>query len=68
MIGHLKSNSFLIGEFIFILNSDWMGKKQLDVNQSFLKTVDNKRLKEIRIPVIVGVNVPVLLYLYISHN
>ena len=61
MIGYLKSNSFLIGEFIFILSSDWMGRKQLDVNQSFLKTVNNKRLKEIRILVIVGVNVPVLL-------
>ena len=28
----VKINSFLIGDFIFILNVDWMAKKQLNVN------------------------------------
>ena len=28
----VKTNSFLIGDFIFMLNADWMAKKQLDVN------------------------------------
>ena len=28
----VKTNSFLIGDFIFILNVDWMAKKQLNVN------------------------------------
>ena len=34
----VKTNSFLIGEFIFVLNADWMAKKQLircQFNQSF---------------------------------
>ena len=30
MIGQL--NSFLTGDFIFMANTDWMTKKQLDVN------------------------------------
>ena len=34
-----------------------MVKEQLDVNQSFLPTVDNKKIKEIRIPTIVDGNV-----------
>ena len=28
----VKHNSFLIGGFIFMLNTDWMAKKQLYVN------------------------------------
>ena len=27
----VKSNSFLIGDFIFMLNTDWIAKKQLNV-------------------------------------
>ena len=37
-----------IGEFIFILNTDWMTKKQLDVNQSFIK-INIKEIKEVKI-------------------
>ena len=32
----IETNSFLIGELIFILNTDWMAKNQLDFSQSFL--------------------------------
>ena len=28
----VKTNNFLIGDFIFMANTDWMAKKQLDVN------------------------------------
>ena len=28
----VQTNSFLIGGFIFLLNVDWIAKKQLDVN------------------------------------
>ena len=28
----VKTNRFLIGDFIFMLNVDWMAKKQLDVS------------------------------------
>ena len=28
----VKTNSFLIGGFIFMLNTDWIVKKQLNVN------------------------------------
>ena len=45
-----------------------MAREQVAVNQSFLQTVDNKNLKEIRIPTIVRVNVPVPLQLYVSYN
>ena len=27
-----KTNSFLIGDFIFMLSTDWMAKKQLNVS------------------------------------
>ena len=33
LVGWLvKKNSFLTGDFIFMLNTDWMAKKQLNVN------------------------------------
>ena len=32
MIGQVKTNSFLNGDFIFILNTDWMAKRQLNIN------------------------------------
>ena len=34
----METNSFLTGNFILILNTDWIANKQLDVNvyQSFL--------------------------------
>ena len=28
----VKTNRFLIGDFIFMLNVDWMAKKQLDIS------------------------------------
>ena len=28
----VKTNGFLIGDFTFMLNTDWMAKKQLNVN------------------------------------
>ena len=28
----VKTNSFLFGDFIFMLDTDWMAKKQLNVN------------------------------------
>ena len=34
-----------------------MAKKQLNLNETFLCSVDNKKLKEIRIPTIVVVNI-----------
>ena len=46
-----KTNSFQIGDFIFMLNTDWMAKKQLNVNSinHFYKQWTKNILKEIRI-------------------
>ena len=42
----VKTNSFLIGDFIFILNVDWMAKKQLNVNSiNHLNKKQKKHLK-----------------------
>ena len=40
----VKTNSFLIGDFIFMLNTDWMAKRQLNVN-----SINQNILKEIRV-------------------
>ena len=41
---------------MIILYTDWVAKKQLGINKSFLLKVDNKQLKEIRIHTVVGIN------------
>ena len=42
----VKHNSFLIGGFIFMLNTDWMAKKQLYVNSiSHFYKQQSKHLK-----------------------
>ena len=45
-----KTDSSLLGDFIFMLNPDWIAKKQLDVNwiQSIIY-INSRHLKEIRI-------------------
>ena len=50
MIRLVKNNIFLIEVFIFMFNTDWMAKKQLNVNLiNHFHKQQKKHLKEIRI-------------------
>ena len=52
MIWLIETNSFLIGEFIFILNSDWMGRTIGYQCPSIISTSSRQRslLKETEFP------------------
>ena len=50
MIKLVKNNIFLTEVFIFMFNTDWMAKKQLNVNLiNHFHKQQKKHLKEIRI-------------------
>ena len=35
MVALIETNNFPIGKFIFIFNTEWMAKKELDASKSF---------------------------------
>ena len=62
MIGQLKI-SFLIGDFIFMLNTDWMAKKQLNVNSiNIFYKQEKKHLKRDQNSIIQLYNLTDLIY------